>query len=170
VSKTSPLEKEHEATKFEAPAAAPDAGEETIKTKRKKVGKKEREVAAAAAAAQPLAEAAASDFSTSTKGGGGEGEESSSGEKVVNAGGGKNKKKRKKVRSKQKNIRKDTRPLSERPTTRPVTPETRAFLGLPDEKVERKLEADKRKQERPVVEMSKRLQPGTVSKFKNLNS
>jgi hypothetical protein len=113
----------------------------SIGQKKKKKGKKERMAAAAAAAAQTVMKED-NDQSKSEEIAGNGDQESEAAKK--------NKRKKPKIRSRQKNIRKDNRRGMDKPdhlivgrpkyAGRPMTPETRAKLNLPPSRTSRKQE------------------------------
>jgi hypothetical protein len=108
---------------------------------------------------------------------------------VVNEPAPKEKRKRKKVRSRQKNIYKDKReikpdhliPGNKHYKGKPITPETRKKLNLPDPTIERKETVDwqesvdavplagEQKIEQPKSDSKAKRSKGKKSKYKNLN-
>lgn len=125
-------------------AAAVMSEQPAKKKKKKKAGKKERAAAAAAAAA---------DVETGAEDTGIEGAQEDNGNEDVDIDNAANtqsktKRKRKKVRSRQKNIRKDNRPARDKPSHlvlgtgnyggRALTPETRKAMNLPESRTKQR--------------------------------
>lgn len=126
-------------------AAAVMSEQPAKKKKKKKAGKKERAAAAAAADAETGAEG--QDKETGNEGA----EEDNGNEQDVDnddAANTQSKRKRKKVRSRQKNIRKDNRPARDKPSHlvlgtgnyggRALTPETRKAMNLPESRTKQR--------------------------------